>query len=228
MLLKFVLPSRDVSLSRLYKIVDQSNLKPHLSAMTTETLLAQQNALLQQLVDLLQQKQPLGFSEAPRPRYIYCNRSQNCLWYWLNDARDVVPISQTALTCMVEKLEFKQVERRGKETWKIHLHVKADRRYILEAGYDSNFSKSLLSALSVLTPQQLQHPLTIEVQAADSDEVLFCRVYTDGELLFAPWDESTSWKVVAKRAIANVEAANAGRLKSELQQGASGLVASFN
>ncbi len=184
--------------------------------MTTESLLTQQNALLQQLIDLLQQKQPLGFSEAPRPRYIYCNRSQNGLWYWLNDAREVVQIPQTALTCLIDKLEFKQVERRGKETWKIHLHVRADRRYILEAGYDSNFSKSLLSALSVMTPQQLQQPITIELQAAEADEVLFCRVYANGELVFAPWDESTTWKVVAKRAIANVDLASNGRLRNEL------------
>lgn len=198
--------------------------------MTTETLLAQQNALLQQLIDLLQQKQPLGFSEAPRPRYIYCNRSQHCLWYWLNDAREVMQISQTALTCLIDKLEFKQVERRGKDTWKIHLHVRADRRYILEAGYDSNFSKSLLSALSVMTPQQLQQPITIEVQAAESEEVLFCRVYAGSELVFAPWDESTTWKVVAKRAIANVDIASNGRLRNELNpsQAQSQLVESLN
>lgn len=198
--------------------------------MTTESLLTQQNVLLQQLIDLLQQKQPLGFSEAPRPRYIYCNRSQNCLWYWLNDAREVMHIPQTALTCLIEKLEFKQVERRGKDTWKIHLHVRADRRYVLEAGYDSNFSKSLLSALSVMTPQQLQQPITIEVQAADSEEVLFCRVYASGELVFAPWDESTSWKVVAKRAIANVDLASNRRLKNELNpdQAQSQMVESLN
>jgi phage pi2 protein 07 len=196
--------------------------------MTAESLLAQQNVLLQQLIDLLQQKQPLGFSEAPRPRYIYCNRSQNGLWYWLNDAREVVPIPQTALTCLIDKLEFKQVERRGKDTWKIHLHVRADRRYILEAGYDSNFSKSLLSALSVMTPQQLQQPITIELQAAEADGVLFCRVYANGELVFAPWDESTTWKVVAKRAIANVELASNGRLRNELNPAQSHLVESLN
>lgn len=181
--------------------------------MDNTRLIAQQNALLQQLIGILQPKQPLGFSEAPRPRYVYCNRSQGCLWYWLNDGREVMPIQQTALTCLVEKLEFKQVERRGKDTWKIHLHVRADRRYVLESGYDSNFSKSLLSALSVLTPQQLQQPITIEVQAAESDEVLFCRVYIDSELIFAPWDDSTSWKVVAKRAINNVALA-AGQVLS--------------
>lgn len=175
--------------------------------MTIERLIAQQNALLLQLIDLLHQKPPLGFIDSPRPRHIYCNRSNNCLWYWLNDAREVVPIPHSALNCRVEKLEFKQVERRGKDTWKIHLHVKADRHYILEAGYDSNFSKSLLAALATIPPGQLQHPVTIEVQAAESDEVLFCRIYANGELIFAPWDENTNWKEIAKQAIANVNGA---------------------
>jgi hypothetical protein len=176
--------------------------------MSLEPLIAQQNVLLQHLINILQQKQQLGFGESPRVRFIYCNRSNSCLWYWLNDAREVVPIPQTALTCFVEKLEFKQVERRGKETWKTHLHVKGDRRYVLEAGYDSNFSKSLLCALATLTVYQLQQPITIEVQAADSEEVLFCRVYADGEPVFAPWDEQTNWKTVARTAIDTVESAN--------------------
>ena len=180
--------------------------------MTLERLISQQNILLQQLVDTLQQGRNLGFGESPKARFIYCNRSNNCLWYWLNDAREVVPISHSALTCYVEKLEFRQVERRGKETWKTHLHVRGDRRYILEAGYDSNFSKSLLSALAALTPEQLQQTITIEAQAADSDEVLFCRAYINGDLIFAPWDEQTDWRFIAKRAIANIEAANGERL----------------
>jgi hypothetical protein len=172
--------------------------------MDTNDLLAQIAASLESIAQSLNAKQELGFVEPPRPRYIYCNRSQNCLWYWLNDAREPVPISQTALTCLVEKLEFKQVERRGKDTWKMHLHVKADRRYVLEAGYDSNFSKSLLSALATLSHTQLQQPITIEVQAAESDEVLFCRVYANSELIFAPWDDHTNWKIIAKQAKLNV------------------------
>ena len=182
--------------------------------MSLERLIAQQNGLLQQLVDTLQQRQSLGFGESPKVRFIYCNRSNHCLWYWLNDGREVVPIPQSALTCYVEKLEFRQVERRGKDTWKTHLHVRGDRRYILEAGYDSNFSKSLLAALATLSTDQLQQPVTIEVQAADADEVLFCRVYANGDLVFAPWDEQTDWRFIAKRAIANVEAANGGRSSS--------------
>ncbi|PSB09854.1 hypothetical protein C7B61_11090 [filamentous cyanobacterium CCP1] len=187
--------------------------------MDTEHLIAQQNVLLQQIVDVLKQqstaplqphrKYTLGFGESPRPKYIYCNRSQGGLWYSLADdaSRTPQPIAHPALTCLVDRLEFKQVERRGRETWKTHLHVKADRLYILEAGYDSNFSRSLISALSVMTALQLQQPITIEVQAADTEEVLFCRVYSNGELIFAPWDEQTDWRKVARRAIANVDGA---------------------
>lgn len=172
--------------------------------------IAQQNELLQQLVAALGVQQKLGFGDSPRPRYIYCNRSQGGLWYFLSDDASRTPqsITQTALTCLIDRLEFKQVERRGRDTWKTHLHVKGDRPYILEAGYDSNFSRSLISALAVMTPQQLQSPITIEVQAADSDEVLFCRVYAGSDLIFAPWDEHTDWRKLARRAIANIDAAH--------------------
>jgi hypothetical protein len=58
-----------------------------------------------------------------------------------------------------------------------------------------------------MTSLQLQQPITIEVQAAESEEVLFCRVYTNNELVFAPWDEQTDWRKVARRAIANIDGA---------------------
>ncbi|GAB4382663.1 MAG: hypothetical protein Kow00121_43230 [Elainellaceae cyanobacterium] len=175
-----------------------------------EQLISQQNTLLQQLVNLLAHQQSLGFGDSPRPKYIYCNRSQGGIWYSLSEdsTRTPQPIAQPALTCLVEKLEFKQVERRGRETWKTHLHVQGDRYYILEAGYDSNFSRSLLCALAAITPSQLQRPITIEAQAAESEEVLFCRVYVEGEPIFAPWDEQTDWRKMAQRAIANVDSAH--------------------
>lgn len=201
--------------SRNEKVYAAGNLGDAATQLERMILLLAQIAASQERIEgyLKQEKQEkqqnveLGFGEPPRARYIYCNRSNNCLWYWMNDSREVVPIPNKALTGHVEKLEFKKVERRGKDTWKTHLHVRADRRYILEAGYDSNFSKSLLSALSEMTPQKLKQPITIEVQAAESEEVLFCRVYAGSELIFAPWDESTTWKGVAKRAISNVEQA---------------------
>jgi hypothetical protein len=67
--------------------------------------------------------------------------------------------------------------------------------------YDSNFSKSLLSALASLSPQQLQHPITIEAQAADSDEVLFCRVgaVLDLLLIFLKGSRSEPFKKINNR-----------------------------
>lgn len=181
----------------------------HLTNRQNE-LLEDNNNLLRQLIAATGQHQKLGFSPSLRPKYIYCNRSQGGLWYVLADTPDRTPqpLTDPALTCLVRLFEFKQVERRGKDTWKLHLHVEADRPYILEAGYDSTFSRSLMSALAVVSWQRLQHPITIEVQAAESEEVLFVRVYCSGEMVYAPYDEQTNWRQVATQAKRNVEMAN--------------------
>lgn len=177
------------------------------------SLIQKQNELLEQFAG---KDAPLGFGESTmRPRYIYCNRSQtDCLWYWLDDDRKVQPINASSLWCVVQALEFKEVERKGKPTWKLHLHVKADRSYILESGFDSTFSKSLMSMLAVADVEGLRKPVSIEVQAADSEEVIFCRLYVNGESVYAPYDENTHWKTVANKAIANVRAAS-GIVKSK-------------
>jgi hypothetical protein len=159
-----------------------------------EELIKQQNELLSQLIELLGNKQELGFGVSPRPQYVYCNRSNTgMLWYTLDEARNPIAIPHAALTGYITQLEFKQVERRGKETWKTHLHITADRLYILESGFDSHFSKGLVSALASLESSALKQPITIEVQPAESEEVLFCRVYSDGKLIYAPYDEQTDW-----------------------------------
>ncbi len=163
--------------------------------------LERQNALLQQLINLHQPQQALGFCDPPKTRYVFCNRSQNCLWYHLSDAGDALAIPHTALTGYIEKLEFKQVERRGKDTWKVHLHVRADRLYVLEAGHSSTFAKCLLSSLAACSPEWLSRPVTVEVQAAESDEVLFCRLYANGEVVFSPWEENMDWRAISRMAM---------------------------
>lgn len=181
-------------------LLKREDLMPNL-----ESLIAQQNSILSELLRTFNPQQ-IGFHDSIGTQYVYANRSQNCLWYTLKrDSKEVVPIEFNSLTGYVEKLEFKQVERRGKETWKVHLHIRADRLYVIESGYDSNFSKSLICALAILTPEQAKSLITVEVQAADqSEEVLFCRVYAAKEYVFAPWDESTDFKTVARRAMAKV------------------------
>lgn len=188
---------------------------------TVGHLLIQQNSLLQEILAELQAShKSLGFGPSPRPIYVYCNRTRDCLWYTLSEdtSRSIQPIAEDALTGIVTKIETVEVTRRGKAVEKLHVHVKADRKYILESGVDSNFSRALLHPLSLIPVEKLRMPITIAVEPGESDEVLFCRIYNPatGEAAFAPWDASTNWDQVLERAIAKVESAVSQSSTSEV------------
>ncbi|MBE9180420.1 hypothetical protein IQ268_17810 [Oculatella sp. LEGE 06141] len=177
---------------------------------TTETAqllaaLTQQNELLSQMLEALRQPK-LGLVEAPALMRIYANRSNHCLWYTIRDG-EVVPITATALAGYIQELRFETVERRGQPVVKLQLYLRGDRPYCVESGYDSNFSKGVLAALATMSPQQLHHPVTLSPQPGSDETVLFCRVYdATGDLIRAAYDDQTNWRMMARRAIANVEA----------------------
>lgn len=123
------------------------------------------------------QEVKLGFGIAPRPEYVYCNRSQGCLWYFFRDEK-VCPIEEKALTGYVTGVEAVSVERRGKDSGKLRIRVQADRQYILEAGAQTTFAKGFLGAWGVMSKAQKSGVVTIEVSPADREEkALFCSVY---------------------------------------------------
>lgn len=168
--------------------------------------LAEMTGLLQQIHAQMNAPK-LGLHDAAGGMKIYCNRSNGCLWYRLQDSQPV-PIQQTALTGYLVDLRFEKVERRGKETIKLLATIQGDRPYLLEAGHDSHFSKGLLCAVASMPPALLQRPITLSPQAGEDDSVLFCRVYSDCELIRASYDDSTDWRSCAQAAIAAVRAAH--------------------
>lgn len=162
---------------------------------TTEELLADILAELRQ-----SRSQQVGFGHPPKPRYIYANRQYNdCLWYfWLGDKNTHEPIEYTALTGTIEKLEIEEKEFRGKPDPKVNLHIRADRSYVIQAGFDTLFAKGLLSSLDALSKGELCGVVTIAVEPGETEQVLFCRVYVSDRLVFAPYEEPVNWrKVVA-------------------------------
>ena len=209
---KLVKDSRGWNLIDPSTVVEQPTVAaPQVGTITPDDLFVslldaihQQTATLQQI--LAQMNAPkLGLHDAAGGMKIYCNRSNGCLWYRLQDGQPV-PIQQTALTGYLVNLEFSKVERRGKETIKLLATIQGDRPYLLEAGHDSHFSKGLLSAVAALPPAMLQRPITLSPQAGEDDAVLFCRVYSDCELIRASYDDSTDWRSCAQAAIAAVRA----------------------
>ncbi|MEO0840954.1 MAG: hypothetical protein AAFS12_00530 [Cyanobacteria bacterium J06632_19] len=175
----------------------------------TEQLIAsltRQEKLLQQLISVIN-KPRLGFHTDAGVTRIYCNRSNGCLWYTLSNRTTPVAIQQTALTGYLRELKFERVQRRGKEVCKLLLTIEADGVYLLESGYDSHFSKCVLSSIASLSPQQLMQPITISPAAGDDDAVLFARLYVGSEYVKASYGDKTNFREISKLAISNVKQA---------------------
>jgi hypothetical protein len=154
-------------------------------------------------------KQTLGFGAAPKNQvYVFCNRKNGGLWYTLSEQNKPVIIEQPALTGYIRKIDFKETVRRNEKSHKLHCYVEADKNYILESGHDSLFSKGLLSAIAAAYPLDLREPVTIEVQPADNESVLFCNVYINGKRIISSFDDQTDWKLTSRAAIDGVRVAN--------------------
>ncbi|MUH00626.1 hypothetical protein F7734_53510 [Scytonema sp. UIC 10036] len=169
-------------------------------------LLKAQQQLLEKIASSLD-KSKLGLHNDVGSLKIYCNRQHGSLWYTLKDGQ-ASPITATALSGYLKELKFEQTERRGKPCHKLLATIAADKLYILESGHDTHFSKGLLVAVALLTPQQLLQPITIQPVAGDDESVLFCRVWCGSEYIKASYDDSVNWREIAKAAIAVVKAAN--------------------
>ena len=151
----------------------------------------------------------LGFSSPPKPRFVYANRQySDCLWYFWNSAKNEhEPIESTALTGWVEKLEIEDKEFRGRTESKINLTLRADRHYIIQAGFDTMFGRGLLHTLAKLPTDAFRQPIMIAVEPGETDQVLFCRIYNpaNGKSVFAPYPDDTDWHATVQRAISKIQ-----------------------
>lgn len=163
------------------------------------------------LAELQVQNQNLGFGHPPRPRYIYANRQYpDCLWYfWDGGKKEHEPINYHAITGIIEKLEIESKEFRGKPDIKVNLHIKADRRYVIQSGYETLFGQGLLYLLASLPKSALKKPLTIAVEPGDTEQVLFCRIYnpSTGENAYFPFESrKVDWAAIVSKAQAKINA----------------------
>ena len=179
-----------------------NTLDSHNLAAIMAQALAEQTLLLQQILAKLDRPQ-LGFHDGAGAMRVYCNRSNGGLWYTVVDGQ-VQVINSTALTGYLTDISFPKVERRGKECIKLQVTLTGDRPYLLEAGHDSHFSRGFLSAVALLLPTQLRQPITISPQAGEDDSVLFCRIFSDNQLIKATYDAGTDWALVARAAVSAV------------------------
>ena len=144
----------------------------------------------------------LGFVQPPRPTWIYANRMQGDRWYWRTANGEYELCPTAALSGRLVQLEYKEVTRRQQPVWKLWATLEADRTYIVEAGKDSVFSKSLLAAIATLQPADLEKIVTLEVYPADQNqESLFCNFYLDGTKIYGKWGDDPDWETIAYNAM---------------------------
>jgi hypothetical protein len=165
---------------------------------------------LRRIANVVAPIQPsLGFGSAPKQvSPVYCDRKQGGFWYTLDALNNPTVIEREALTGYIRALEFKASIDQGAKVYTLYCTLEADNFYVLESLSTAHFSKGLLSAIALLTPEQLRQPITVVPHILlESEDVLYCQVYQGEHQVFAPYDEQTDWKQVSKTALNSVKLA---------------------
>jgi hypothetical protein len=180
----------------------QSSL-PVQAGPTTVQQLEQQIAMLE---DRLSMVGLLGF--AGDRQYVFVGANNGGLWYTLDSAGNYTNIDSRVLVGYIRQIEFK---KNNNDAVKLHLHVDADRRYVLVCGFDCNFAKGVLMALSVMTPQAIARAVNINPQlmSGNGRKFVVCNLHQNRQLIRARYGPKTNWREVTRKAMKNVHDAQA-------------------
>jgi len=147
-------------------------------------------AELRRIREALEGSQPLGFGKKAQPTYIFVRHHQVGGETFLWDSRDKVegqnvPIRERDLTgYLVNLWRFdREDEATGERVPKLNVQIRADRDYVIQTGFHTNFSRSLLTGLLELEPEALKEPLTLVVEdnvGSRARATVFCRVESRG------------------------------------------------
>ncbi len=148
---------------------------------------------------------------------VYCNvtKGNGDGWYSLND--NVATTQPPMFRGELVNIGFPTVERRGQDVRKFHLVMRAnDQTVTFESGHDCFFSKTILAACALTSPEILVHPLqlatyTKELRTGDKTLAVSLRD-RDGIQLSSSWQNEDDWKATSMAAISNVNDAVALRV----------------
>lgn len=146
---------------------------------------------------------------------IYCNltKGNGEGWYTFNDGNAFT--QQPIFRGRVVGLRFPTVERRGKDVVKFHLFMRAGgETTTFEAGRDCFFSKTVLAALALASPEVLSRPLQLatyvkELRTGDKTLAVSLRD-SAGNKLACDWTNDDDWEAITALALENVRAAVGG------------------
>ena len=131
------------------------------------------NRIERQLDSLKASVQHMTLGLRPSPfdlDYLYVNGKHGGVWYRVLGGEEQVEESG-ALRGMVLYARKKVKTRRGEEKPKLVLTVQGDRRYMLEIGWGTHTSRSILGALSEMSEDALREPVVLTPRKGDDEEM---------------------------------------------------------
>lgn len=144
-------------------------------------------AELRRIREALENSPTLGFGKRREPVYVFVKFDGVSVWY-ARDKHEGVnrPIAERDLTgYLVNVWRFDRVDATTQERVpRLNLHVRADRDYVVQTGFTTNFAKTFLAGLLELEPAALKEPVTLAVETNEGSRhrpTLFCRVEWRGE-----------------------------------------------
>jgi hypothetical protein len=145
---------------------------------------------LRRIREALEGSQPLGFGKRAGPVYLFIKfhqqGGQTYLWYKRDRHEGQnVPVPERDLTGYLTNLwRFDRVDdATGERVPRLNVQVRADKDYVIQTGFYTNFSKSLLAGLLELEAGALKEPVTLVLEdnlGSKARPTVFCRVESRG------------------------------------------------
>ena len=147
-------------------------------------------AELRRIREALEGSQPLGFGKRVRPTYVFVRHhevnGETYLWYSRDKTEGQnVPIRDRDLTgYLLSVWRFDRGDdATGEAVPKLNIQIRADKDYVVQTGFTTNFARTLLAGLLELKPTALEQPLTLVVEdnaGSKARPTVFCRVESGG------------------------------------------------
>lgn len=171
------------------------------------------------------QNAKLGWSDR-RPnskRWVFVNydiASDTCAYYLNDNVRE--HIHQRCLTGYIVKLEKDCATRRDEESEKLNVYVKTDDiTYVISAGYNTYFAKSLLNSIAAVDKSSFIAPVTIEMKPGNDPQrspVVWCSLLAPDYVMADPINRNWDYNKVAAIAFKNINGDEAQDLPQQTVQ----------
>lgn len=145
---------------------------------------------LRRIREALEGSQPLGFGKKVGPTYVFVRHhdvgGETCFWYSRDKQEGQnVPLRERDLTgYLMSVWRFDRGDdATGEAVPKLNVQIRADKDYIVQTGFSTNFAKTLLTGLLQLEPGALGEPLTLVAEdnaGSRARPTVFCRVESRG------------------------------------------------